>query len=369
MDWEKGIVNPGSWYRLKAVMNQAAAGKGITVAFIGGSITQGSLASSPETCYAYLVYKWWSGHFPCVRYVNAGIGGTTSQFGAARAEEDVLRFQPDVVFVEFSVNDSCTPHFRETYEGLLRKLYLSGAAVVLLHNVCYDTGSSAEEIHLELGRHYDLPCVSIKPTIYRDITVGKLRGRDITPDDLHPNDAGHALVASAVIYLLDQVFEGEAGTEAVFPEPLTANAYENSIRYQNHNSTPQLLGFLPDAQPREHITQMFRRGYTAWNKGDRIVFQIPGTGIAVQYRKSVRQPAPIARITVDGEQSMLLDGNFQETWGDCLYLDTVLAHGEDRLHKVEIEIVEAHENDAVPFYLVSVIGSKQTDQGPGSLNG
>ena len=53
--------------------------------------------------------------FTCV---NAGIGGTTSHFGAARAEEDLLYARPDVVFVEFSVNDDDEAHFKECYEGL-----------------------------------------------------------------------------------------------------------------------------------------------------------------------------------------------------------------------------------------------------------
>lgn len=34
-------------------------------------------------------------------YVNAGIGATDSQFGAARVQEDLLQRLPDLVFVEF----------------------------------------------------------------------------------------------------------------------------------------------------------------------------------------------------------------------------------------------------------------------------
>ena len=67
-------------------MRKAKSGEPITVGFLGGSITQGCLSSTPETCYAYLVYEWWKKQFPdtSVTYVNAGIGGTTSQFGVAR---------------------------------------------------------------------------------------------------------------------------------------------------------------------------------------------------------------------------------------------------------------------------------------------
>ena len=59
----------------------------------------------------------------------------------------------------------------------------------------------------------------------------------------------------------------------------------------------------------------------------------------------------------DVEHAVVLDGNFEETWGDSLYLETIAEHLEDTVHRVEIEVVEAHENDKVPFYLVSVIGS------------
>lgn len=82
---------------------------------------------------------------------------------------------------------------------------------------------------------------------------------------------------------------------------------------------------------------------------------------AGQYRKSVRKPAPIARVVIDGRENeaMLLDANFQEDWGDSLHIDTIMRHGERKEHLVEISAVEAHENDVVPFYLVSVIGSCQ----------
>ncbi len=360
MDFEQGIVNRGSWGHIQQVMEKAERGEDITVAFLGGSITQGSLSSTPETCYAYLVFRWWQEHFPKsnITFVNAGIGGTTSQFGAARVEEDVLAYKPDFVLTEFSVNDENNAHFQETYEGLVRRILKAGPALLLMNNVCYDTGFSAEEVHLEVARHYSLPSVSMKPTIYAALLKGEMTNREITPDDLHPNDRGHALVAQVICHLLEKIHTSPREKDTgELPEPITLNRYENSVRYQNHNCTPILSGFQPDPTPQKHITECFRRGFTAWKKGDSITFSVPGTCIGVQYRKSVTQPTPIAKITVDGEREMLLDGNFQETWGDCLYLDTVAEGLEDKLHTVELRIEEAHEGDLVPFYLVSVIGS------------
>ncbi len=359
IEFEKGIVSRGRWGDIQAVMDRAARGEPITVAFLGGSITQGSLASTPEGCYAYRTYRWWCDKFPKsdITFVNAGIGGTTSQFGAARVGEDVLRHNPDFVLTEFSVNDDNTPHFQETYEGLIRQLLQTPVALMLMNNVCYDSGDSAEALHLTVANHYQLPSVSMKSTIYAALLRGEMTNRDITPDDLHPNDRGHALVSQVICHLLEKIWAAprEAGTGDL-PAPITPNRYEGSRRYQNHNSQPILAGFAPDLTPQDHITECFRRGYTAWKVGDSITFSIPGTCIGVQYRKSVAQPTPIARITVDGAHEMLLDGNFRETWGDCLYLDTVAEGLENKAHTVELRIVEAHENDVVPFYLVSVIG-------------
>ena len=45
--------------------------------------------------------------FPDVQWTehNAGIGGTTSTFGAFRVDRHVLQSAPDLVFVEYALND------------------------------------------------------------------------------------------------------------------------------------------------------------------------------------------------------------------------------------------------------------------------
>ena len=123
--FEKGVINTGDDSRIRQVMRRAANGEALTIAFLGGSITQGCLASTPEGCYAYLTYAWWKEAFPKAdfTYINAGIGGTTSHLGTGRVEEDVLQYEPDFVIVEFSVNDADdSAHFQETYEGLVRRI-------------------------------------------------------------------------------------------------------------------------------------------------------------------------------------------------------------------------------------------------------
>lgn len=346
-------------------MKKAQAGENITVGFIGGSITQGCLSSNPKTCYAYLVYQWWKRKFPNSKiiYINAGIGATTSEFGAARAESDLLCHEVDFAVVEFSVNDEATLHFRETFEGLIRKIYLADnkPAMLIVNSVRYDNGDNAQDIHNEIGKWYQIPCVSMKSTIYEALKKGRLIKNEITQDNLHPNDLGHELMAAVICNFLEKVYEDKEDTlyEIACPKPLTKCAYENSLRYQNDMCCPQLNGFMADNTPQNDIREIFRKGWTAEHEGAYIRFEITGSCFAAQYRKSVNLPTPIAKAVIDGdeEHSIILDGNFDETWGDCIYITTLAEHIPYGKHVIEIQIIKAHDNDKAPFYLASVIGA------------
>lgn len=364
--------------RLKNLMKRAANGESLVIGFLGGSITQGSLSSTPKTCYAYLVYEWWKKSFPnaAFSFVNGGIGGTTSHYGGARAWKDVLCYRPDIVTVDFSVNDDANEFFEETYEGTLRRLLAapSSPAVVVLNNVFYDTGKNAQDYHNRIADHYGIPHVSIKDTVYPDVESGKIVRADITPDNLHPNDKGHRLVADEICKLLDSIkaeveeetiagenIEGKSTkTEAsvLLPAPLTENAYEYSRLIQIQDNEAILDGFLVDPIEKKGMLDIFKNGWTAAHTNDKISFEIECSCLAVQYRKSVQQPVPKAKAVIDGDEAhaVILDGNFTEDWGDCLYLEPLLHHAEKKVHRIEITITDA--KDIVrPFYLVSLIVS------------
>lgn len=364
--------------RLKNLMKRAANGESLVIGFLGGSITQGSLSSTPKTCYAYLVYEWWKKSFPnaAFSFVNGGIGGTTSHYGGARAWKDVLCYRPDIVTVDFSVNDDANEFFEETYEGTLRRLLAapSAPAVVVLNNVFYDTGKNAQDYHNRIADHYGIPHVSIKDTVYPDVESGKIVRADITPDNLHPNDKGHRLVADEICKLLDSIkaeveeetiagenIEGKSTkTEAsvLLPAPLTENAYEHSRLIQIQDNEAILDGFLVDPIEKKGMLDIFKNGWTAAHTNDKISFEIECSCLAVQYRKSVQQPVPKAKAVIDGDEAhaVILDGNFTEDWGDCLYLEPLLNHAEKKVHRIEITVTDA--KDIVrPFYLVSLIVS------------
>lgn len=366
---EKAQSNRGNRSRIINVYKKAQAGESITVGFLGGSITQGCAATSYDKCYAYKVFEWFKNSFPLseVKYVNAGIGATDSQFGCARAEEDLLSKDPDICFVEFSVNDEASEHFHETYEGLIRKILSSdpGRALMLIHNVRYDDGGSAQLIHSKVARRYNVPAVSMRDVIIPELESGRLDNKTITEDNLHPNDTGHEMVSKIIISVLEDIKEHMNESEQAeeeLPSPETPNAYETSVRYRNDNAGDILSGmsgFTADNLPQDVITDIFRKGWTATEKGSYIMFKVKGSCIGVQYRRTIKKPAPVATLTVDGDKSSAVELNaeFDEDWGDKLCLCTALEHGENKEHTVRIELTQTHEGDVLPFYLVSIIVS------------
>ncbi len=72
--------------------------------------------------------QWFRHQYPHTKFteINAAIGGTGSMLGAYRLRHDVLRHQPDLLFVEFAVNDAGAPpdQLTQTMEGIVRHTWL-----------------------------------------------------------------------------------------------------------------------------------------------------------------------------------------------------------------------------------------------------
>lgn len=95
------LVATGDTARIQRVLARARRGEPMTMAVIGGSITAGAMASAPTNSYGNRVADWWRQAFPKaeIKFVNAGIGATGSDYGAFRARRDLLSHRPDFVIV------------------------------------------------------------------------------------------------------------------------------------------------------------------------------------------------------------------------------------------------------------------------------
>ena len=198
----------------------------------------------------------------------------------------------------------------------------------------------------------------MQSSIYPEVVAGRIPNRDITEDDLHPNDKGHELVASVITYALEKIHITQTkDAKPEFPEPLTDNCYEKAVRLDNRNYEPENQGFVKDTRVQEEVKDCFKNGWSAKEKGASLTFAVNGSEIAAQYKRCVTKPAPVALAIVDGDEAhaVTLDANFDEDWGDCLYLEPVLHHGEYGKHTVEIRVLPDEFENAEPLYLMALI--------------
>jgi hypothetical protein len=186
------------------------------LAYIGGSITQGAGATPINTeCYAYKSYQLFEQKFATcenVHFIKAGVGGTPSELGMIRFDRDVLRDSenPDVVVIEFAVNDEGDETKGDCFESLVRKALMlpNKPAVILLFSV-FANDDNLQERLAPVGFHYDLPMISIKDAVTPQFMLKAGAGRILSKnqyfyDMFHPSNVGHTIMADCIGYLLDE---------------------------------------------------------------------------------------------------------------------------------------------------------------------
>ena len=206
----RSLTDIGDTSRLKEVMAKAERGEPITIATIGGSITQGAAASEWKYRYANQLAGWWHDKFPntTIRFVNAGIGGTGSLYGVFRSQYDLHPYDPDFVIVEFAVNDGDALVCYYSYEGLVRQILSKpNQPAVMQVFMMRNDGDNEQPWQAQIGAQYGLPSISFRDAFWPELEAGNILWEDIYGDLIHPNDLGHEYVAKFVTNLLEMVYQ------------------------------------------------------------------------------------------------------------------------------------------------------------------
>ncbi|MBW8848891.1 MAG: hypothetical protein JF607_28530, partial [Burkholderiales bacterium] len=215
--------------RLQAVMQRLEAGETLTLATLGGSITTGYAAQPPrERGWAALLAKSLG---PKVKLVNAGVSGTDSAAGVQRLQSQVLDAQPDLVIVEFGVNDQwLDPAVRgSSYEAILRKLLTAGkppAVVVLGLTQQGNQARDAVDLQLQLAAHYGLTALDFGRWMQARVEAGQDRWAMLYDEPVHPNAIGHQRIALALAETLRAAARGPTAAPTAPPVPLYGRAHE-----------------------------------------------------------------------------------------------------------------------------------------------
>ena len=331
---------------LAAVLRRAEAGEDLTVALIGGSITMGTVSAGseddkypPREPYAVLFFDWWQKTFPRCRFtfVNAGIGGTDSYLGVHRAAKDVLEKAPDLVLVEFSVNDDGSEFCRYSYDSLVRTLLKAPSApAVMLLFMAQTDGTTAQAAHRTVGRGYALPSVSCADVFMAMIRGGKRTAAALSGDQVHPSALGHRVTAALLIRSLERVRAKCASLPAPVPfalPPVTEERYPCCHIEDSLNAAVLDCGGFRKGSDSE----FYRNGWTCPEaNGKGISFAADCARLGILYLKTVDGKSGSAEILVDGARIAVLDADFTGGWGNAVAACEVLAADRTERHAVTV---------------------------------
>lgn len=316
---DRSLLSVGDMTRMSDVFQKAQNGEDITVAYIGGSITEGYNAGTTEF-YAKTCTDLLQGYFPdiTVTGVNAGISGTPSLLGNLRLERDVLSADPDIVFVEFAVNDGQEADYKNAYESLVRTLLTQekDIAVVLLFTVL-DSGYTCQEHMSKIGANYDLPMISVHDSVYEEIEAERMTWQDYSNDQSHPNAYGHKCITDFVDNYYQKVLPvvaenvGEVSKE--LPDPVFSAKYMN-MHYMDSATMDgvELDGFEQyDTHGSFHNGWMYRG-----TDGGSMKFTVDCSVLEMVFKANNSDKYGTADIYVDGEKVKSVVSNMSDGWNN-----------------------------------------------------
>ena len=341
------VLVDGNKARLAGVFRKAEAGEPITVAYLGGSITQGSTAT-PTTCYAYLTTQWLKQRFPKsdITYVNAGIGATGSYIGVFRTDRDVLSKSPDLVFVDFSVNDT-TEHTERnigSYDGVLRKLWLSDSkpAIVTIA-MTQDNGTSFQQYHSEICRAYDIPMISYHDAIMDVIKYGHIKWTDISDDNIHPNETGHSVLTEIITSYLGSVADSadsiDTTHESDFSTPYATDKYADARLITP--GSPEVVNETGWEVKTDENFGNFGGFWRVMSKDgsfdgtEPLTFEVNAKSVGIFYGKMVKNGGRFD-IAVNGTVVDTIDTSFRNGWGNYVEAKEIIEFKEAGKNTIEI---------------------------------
>jgi lysophospholipase L1-like esterase len=286
----------------------------VRIAYLGGSITK-----SPG--WRTMTEEWFQQQHPqaTVTAINAGISGTGSDLGVFRLERDVLRHDPDLLFVEFTGNDGGTSgeRIRKSMEGIVRKARRAKPDL----DICFvfvvwqwmTEGLRRGDLphtyieHTDIAEHYGIPTIHMGLEVARLEKEGKLLFTGKLPqteeekaalgdsilfsgDGIHPYDAGHALYAEAVARSAERMKGiGEPGPHSL-PDPFREDNFEYAepipLDRAELSAGWRKLDVADDAAVRQFLggSEFGDKLDTLWlaeEPGESISFRFRGTSVMV----------------------------------------------------------------------------------------
>ncbi len=346
---ERSLMTTGDMTRMANVFKRAADGEDIKAAYIGGSITEGysdNITLKTEEKWVDMSTKWLNEQFPesDITYVNAGLSGTPSVLGNVRLQRDVLQYDPDIVFVEFAVNDGGETIYKNAYESLVRTLLTQDKdiAVVLLFTIV-ENGHTCQPHMSQIGENYGLPMISLPDSVWVEMQEGRMSWSDYSADQSHPNIEGSIMIRDFVINYFEKVmadYESNTGdVDKNLPAPVFSGDYADMVFVDNTTLEVEATGFTPS----DNGHHWFKDGWQfRADTGASLKFTVNCKKLAMVIKVNNAKTFGEAEIYVDGELTGKVNSNRSDGWNNPV-AEYLIDNDESAEHVVEIVIPEGQK--------------------------
>jgi hypothetical protein len=198
----------------------------VRIAYLGGSITAQSQGWRDQT-FQYLEHKYPASS---ITQVDASLSGTGSTLAAFRLEHDVLLSRPDLLFVEFTVNDTGGKLTQDSIEGIVRQVwkqdpttdicFVYTVSSYLLPRILSGRIADSTQAAENVAKHYGIPSINFGVEIADLVRSGKMtmqgsqpssNGVEVfSPDGTHPfAQTGHVHYRDAFVRAWDHMPVGK----------------------------------------------------------------------------------------------------------------------------------------------------------------
>ena len=342
----RSVINEGDTSRLAAKLDYALQNPKETtkICFIGDSITAGSGANSTNQ-YVNQFKSWWEENISFyVDVTNAGIGATDSYIGVHRAQRDALEAKPDIIVIEF-INDADDEFYESCMDSLVRMcLEQDNNPAVMILEPSTEGGTSPQAAHLKVAQAYNIPMISYHDAVMPEIEAGNFTWADISPDNVHPNDDGHVIMASLLTKFVGNIkdnidsIDKEAkafDTSTVAP---TGDVFADATI--GSRQTEDIVKTTDEGTFTDVTTfQKFTDGWGT-TTGGTIKFEITAKNIGMIYYMTVDGKSGVAAVKVDGEDVATINADFTSGWGNYAKAQQIYSSDEVATHTVEVTVVD-----------------------------
>ena len=360
----RALVSLGDPGPVRQFLKRAERGGSLTLGVLGGSITAGAACPIPEKRYHGVLLDFLRRKYPRSTFslVNAGIGATNSVYGAFRAQRDLLTHKPDLVILEFAVNDTDGSLWASSYEGTVRRILAAGCPLILLF-MTHNHQRNCQRFQEVIGRHYDLPMVSFHDAVMPELMNGSLRWDELSPDEVHPNPVAHSFAGKLLCACLDKV-SCLPDTPAMSPaDKLISDDFQHVFLLERDTFHPEENTGWKETADDDPRGRSFARRWFADRPGSRMSFVFEGTSLWISYL-GIQGPAGRISVQVDQAVPVMLDSFFPHDWSGPKQFWIPVASGlEEGKHTAVMTLLEEHHPDGgTEFYFCAAGGTLRKKQ-------